>query len=777
MAFATYTTKYFCNIYDWSGSHFLVNLNLSGGTSGATEIVHYDFQPLTLEWQGGRSQSDLAVFGSNAIFKFYQPSGTTYDFFLSSPYKTWQLEVSGNTGLYWIGWVRPDNSQKSRFIMPQAYISLGANDGLNDLKNIAYTASTKYTGYTSVIATVQECVNKTGLNIGLRAQNNTKVAQMTGTTDILSAVYHRSEHFYQKNSTGYTYTSCYDVISQLLEPFNCQLSQTGNYKGWTITNKNEISSSMFYYPINLVSGTVSSSSYSRSVTGSSFIADSDQLSYVLPVKSFATTFMTQLSTGKTAGNLIQYPNFASTKGWNNGTGTTAFYSYNIVGGYADLDEPNGFGNPNTTKMIYTKVYGMSDGQAGSTFNVSCQVKLNKCTFSSGSALPALKIIVYKPDGTKFTDTAKNFTSVGSYATFSNQNSISLANVSGTYTIEFQFVPNAGATYSEIEYYFTNAFAWASYTIASKTLESDYDCTGSFNSPQSDQAQANTIMFSDGGKYFQYGPYPSMGGLICYNNVGLPTSGWTGYPYPTLAFANYDFTGSTSSPWQQMAKGGNVSWTYDNINHNFNINSSLISGYTFFQPTLFNPGAYALKIQATNSSTVVGGSFQNVSLNILSLTANTSGYSAQFLNNATLYSDGTLRTYFIGFNIVQPSYIGFSANGTNSNLNVKVSSIVVNSFVAYDYNQPHYEFYLWSKMKKLQNFHRYVNLGIRQSNIFYNSIVYLPLRGFNYPYVPFFITDYTYDVLGNVVQLQLEELTRGFQYAGFSSIQLPTANGN
>jgi len=777
MSFATYTTKYYSKVIDYDGNNYLVNLKLSGGTSGATELTAYDMQPITLEWQGGRSQSDLPIWGSNAIFKVWidETAGQSLDSVLTSTYKTWQLEVSGTTGLYWLGWVRPDDSVKSGFVLPTYFVSINAVDGLADLQNIPYTASTKFSGYTQVISTVKNCLDKTGLNIGLRSQNNITTSQLTGSTDILLGHYHRNERFYSKNSTGYTYTSCYDVISQLMETYNCVLSQTGNFKGWTITNKNEITSKMFNYVPNttgfITGGT--SSAYDRSVSGVTFIEGTDQLSYVYPLKSWSALFQNQLSTGETAANIIQNTNFPPTLGtkfWSNGTGSTNFYNYNLGSGFLDLDEPNGPGNPNTAKEITTQIYVVTDGQSGTTLNIACAIKLNKCTFSSGSALPAMQMIVKKPNGTFFTDTAINFTGGTKYQTFKNQNSIPvLGAASGVYTLIFKFVPNAASTYNECEYYFTNAFAWVNYQTPAKTLASDYNFSGKFNFSTSVNSNSSSIYFSDPSSYFQYYGFPSQGGLICYNNPGLPTSGWTGYPYPILSFGNHNFTGGTIAPWAQIANGGQ-GWSYDGVfAHDVSVNTSNYYTQIIYQPTIFKQGSYTIRVKALNNSPVVGGTNPNVGLSIYAIT----GTTAVLLDNSTrLTSDNTYHNHDIGIVLNEPSALGFSVNsfGPSTQLEVQIGDASVNFYVAYDYKQPHYEFYLWSKLKKLQSFHKYVNAAIRQSNIFFNSIVVI--KGTVYQ-----ITDYSYDIAGNKVQLQLEEITDRFTTTIFSSQQLPTANGN
>ncbi|HPQ80043.1 MAG TPA: hypothetical protein PLG47_06285, partial [Candidatus Dojkabacteria bacterium] len=285
------------------------------------QITKYSLYPLTFSYNG--SEEDDYVAGSECRFQFYCLSGksATYNEIFESNYKDYQVVIYKNSELYWQGWLNPENLSKN-FIGENYFISLSANDGIADLKEIEYPAVADTSARMSILEVIQNCLMQTGINLNIEIQLNTyENALMTSTEQALEKATILLSRVTEVKDNILSYKKCYDLIKELLKEFECRLIQAEGK--WIITNKHELNS---YKHVYLYSGTTRQSRTSitniKNISDNKFFNRGD-LSKIPPVKQAALIYQ-----NKNLGeSLLSYSSDFWTKSTENGFYVNYYSNY------------------------------------------------------------------------------------------------------------------------------------------------------------------------------------------------------------------------------------------------------------------------------------------------------------------------------------------------------------------------------------------------------------------------------------------------------------------
>ena len=382
------------------------------------------------------------------------------------------IKPKTDTITYWKGWVKPDQITR-RFLAPSYYMNLSATDGLQDLSNIDFP-STNITGHTSLIKLVKTCLSQTGIDLNIEAQLNIKEHNLMVSGDTLfKKVTANSKRFVKNQSGRNKYTNCYEAISEMLNPFNCQLIQSnGKY---VITNKNEINSKKHLY--NYTSLTSTTSNYNRlvDVTSNYVMADSDELSKVAPNKKFQLTFR-----NKNLGDTVISNGGFDTDltGWSNATGTSAFETFEWLGGRLHTRVPSaggGSGDPDIMHYFSSANFTATAG-SGATFNFSVDIDLSEIGYQSPHhANPFLKFKLKYPDNSIVEDDYFGQRLSDGLKTYTNRLPFPL-NQTGTYKLTIEIIPDTdNEDYDYYRIYFDNVIGVQKY-LSDTTFDKFYEGT-------------------------------------------------------------------------------------------------------------------------------------------------------------------------------------------------------------------------------------------------------------------------------------------------------------
>ncbi len=250
-----YVEKYFTKWKDSEGKEHEIKLLNDGASAGTTPLEIQSLIPYQYFIRGTKkSQIENQVFGREMVFDFLIPSAglAAIEAIVDSDYKAWRMDHFLASSLDGTFWLQSDN-YSTNYIKNGDYheISLSGVDGLGNVKNVEYVnASDKsqYTDRVSLIATIKRCLEHIGLELNFRVQLNTWCTNdslMLVDDCSLDKVDSDSRRFAKEQDGRLTNTNCYEVISELLEPFNCYLIQSAGF--YWIINPQEINS--YYYPI------------------------------------------------------------------------------------------------------------------------------------------------------------------------------------------------------------------------------------------------------------------------------------------------------------------------------------------------------------------------------------------------------------------------------------------------------------------------------------------------------------------------------------------------
>jgi hypothetical protein len=241
-----YNTRFYARFKNLNGDEYTLYIKGNNYAGGSTEILKYALDPLEITYNGNDLDSKIA--GSELKFNFYAIDPTDYYPLFESNYKDYKVELYKEASLYWVGWLKPENLSK-QFIGSKYYIDLSAIDGIADLKDINYNLPSDLETRLPILQVIQNALQQTGINLNIEIQLNTYEADlMTSTQQALTKTDINIKRLIKSEKGILTGEKCYQVIEDLLNPFDCRLIQAnGKY---IITNYKEFSSFKHTYLYN-----------------------------------------------------------------------------------------------------------------------------------------------------------------------------------------------------------------------------------------------------------------------------------------------------------------------------------------------------------------------------------------------------------------------------------------------------------------------------------------------------------------------------------------------
>ncbi len=250
-----YVEKYFTKWVDSESKEHEIKLLNDGASAGTTALEIQSLTPYEYFVRGSKtSQIEDQVFGREMLFDFIIPSTNlaAIEAIIDSDYKQWRMDHYLASSLDGTFWLQADNFSRNYIKNGDYYeISLSGVDGLGNVKNVEYVNASdgsQYTDRVSLIETIKRCLEHIGLELDFRVQLNTWCTNdslMLVDDCSLDKVDSDSRRFAKEKDGRATNTDCYEVISELLEPYNCYLMQSEGF--YWIIDPQEVNS--HYYPI------------------------------------------------------------------------------------------------------------------------------------------------------------------------------------------------------------------------------------------------------------------------------------------------------------------------------------------------------------------------------------------------------------------------------------------------------------------------------------------------------------------------------------------------
>ena len=315
---------------DFGGIGHEIKLLQEGG-SNVGQIDVLQTTPYSRSVSGGKkAQIENQIFGTEIRFNFVAASAdiAAFDAILESDYKEWKIEHYYNSSLDFVGFLQPDNFSRDYVKLGDYYfISYSAVDGLANLKNIEFTDvsdGSQFDDRVTIMTTLKRALLHIGFELDFRVQLGTWCTNdslMVFTDCALDKVTHDSRRFQKTKDGRLTNTNIYEVISELLEPFNCYLMQSqGQY--WIINTREDNS---FYFPIpwtTLIVGARTASDLKINITDVENLTNRGGFQKIRPLETVGATFRDR----NVRDNSLTNGDFhiASTSEWVEGTGLALF---------------------------------------------------------------------------------------------------------------------------------------------------------------------------------------------------------------------------------------------------------------------------------------------------------------------------------------------------------------------------------------------------------------------------------------------------------------------
>lgn len=203
--------------------------------SGVVEVKG-QASPIVLD--AGRRGIDpfVPIIGSKAELALWNKAGSEFDDLLDADTQEFRVRLVSGTShaaidadtydTKWLGYLILDNFDEDTVVLP-AELSLEANDGLAELKNVPYTddsgmTEVAYTGVESYRVIAKRCLDKLGYSLPFRMASRLFPDSVAKTVDPWDNMEADNRVFYSDEGEA---ASCYEVLQQLLYRMSSQLYQ------------------------------------------------------------------------------------------------------------------------------------------------------------------------------------------------------------------------------------------------------------------------------------------------------------------------------------------------------------------------------------------------------------------------------------------------------------------------------------------------------------------------------------------------------------------------
>ncbi|KKM27940.1 hypothetical protein LCGC14_1569660, partial [marine sediment metagenome] len=436
-----YVEQYYSNWRDSKGKEHEVKLLLEGGSSGIIGIPAVQGIAWTDDIKGGKQfQIKNQIAGNGILFNFVVEEAdiSDYDDIFESQYKDWKIEKYFDSSLEWVGWLQPDNFRRPLVAKGgKYYISLSAVDGLANLKNIEFVNASdgsQYEDRVTIMTTIKRALEHVGFELDFRVQLATWCSNdslMVSTDCAFDKATCDSRRFRKTKEGRFVNTNCYQVISELLEPFNCYLIQSrGEY--WII-NPRDYDVPVFkilWSTLAIDSNPTIDSRTDITAAETETMRTIGEVQRIAPLKEIGVSFRDRAI----GSNLLSNGDFAigNTDEWNNRAAPADWGIFEVASFGSDFElktaNPDAMGTPTEPLSFYSDVHhvvirGDSD-QIEVTFKVRCSSLTMDGAFAGESWEEAVEV----------TCQLRKTTASGSIIIAANPYPINLRDVNSVYTL-------------------------------------------------------------------------------------------------------------------------------------------------------------------------------------------------------------------------------------------------------------------------------------------------------------------------------------------------------
>jgi hypothetical protein len=233
----SWSSKYIGTFINFRGETITVDFQQEDYAGSSSAIVMSD-NPCVIS-MGNESDDYLQVIRPNtAVMEIVCDQVDQYIDFLSSSDTEWKVVVADTTNekVLFEGFLVPEQYRQS-YSNNYSTLTLRAHDGMEFLKYYPYMASssTRYIGLESIINVIYNCLTIAGLTIPIREALRTFENSFTQDESLspLAQAYVYQERFYDEEQQEAW--NCYDVLTEVLRPFNAYAQLTGNIAGvWSL---------------------------------------------------------------------------------------------------------------------------------------------------------------------------------------------------------------------------------------------------------------------------------------------------------------------------------------------------------------------------------------------------------------------------------------------------------------------------------------------------------------------------------------------------------------
>jgi len=228
--FGSYGAKYFFDFRDWQNLLHKCTIKETGYSGANTELDYSGSTPVNLIWGSTTSQGKLNnILGGSIELELVSESNQQWaNIFKAVSEKQFLVEITQGANVIQRGYVIPDTYDEPWEKDPYI-VSLRAADGIADLSNKFYTVGDysedtgwkdgqRVTGISSIIEILTFCLQKTGINQGIRSCVNVYADEQNSaaTDDPLAQTYLDNSSFITEDDKPLT---CQEVIRMVLSSF------------------------------------------------------------------------------------------------------------------------------------------------------------------------------------------------------------------------------------------------------------------------------------------------------------------------------------------------------------------------------------------------------------------------------------------------------------------------------------------------------------------------------------------------------------------------------
>jgi hypothetical protein len=184
-------------------------------------------EPLRITLNNDGSEKFQTIRGTSVEIDLLSETNFQFISLHTSDFKQYQIQIDKGGATYWKGWLLPDYYQEP-YEEPPYVVTIHASDGLGLLKNygLVNSSNNNYTGKYYIWALLNSIFYKIGTELDLWENINIYEDNINSTAadSVINQIVLNAEIFYDVDGNP---MNCYDVLTEILKPFNAYVIQSG----------------------------------------------------------------------------------------------------------------------------------------------------------------------------------------------------------------------------------------------------------------------------------------------------------------------------------------------------------------------------------------------------------------------------------------------------------------------------------------------------------------------------------------------------------------------